>query len=518
MIRTIASSLTFAALAATLFTVVTFSPTTAQAEQPWARRLEVGVTLGYLGLGDPNGLGNAFYVEDVASGGALIGLRLSYPILQTLAIDAELNYTPTSLPRPAKAGDDPTSASLLSYRVLARYVAMPGKKLRPFVTAGVGQMNLRADKQYVKPSDTDNAYILGAGAQLQLGYRLFARADARWIGSDARPDEKEKDANGAVAPGAKTISHDLSQNFEVSVGLSYAFGGPAQDTDGDGIPDDVDKCPTLAEDKDGFQDADGCPDPDNDGDGIPDSADKCPNVAEDKDGFQDGDGCPELDNDGDGIPDSRDKCPNAAEDKDGFEDDDGCPDPDNDGDGIPDVKDKCPNQAEDKDGYQDDDGCPDPDNDGDGIPDVKDKCPNEPEDKNGFQDEDGCPENMPAHIAPMFGKPVEGLTFRRAKLTRGAAKVLDKLLELLLEREDIKIEVHVHTHTRGKPAVLKKLSEDRAKAIIAFYVAAGIDAKRFFAMGHGGEQPVSTKRGREAKKANERVIFKIAAPVARPGR
>ena len=49
------------------------------------------------------------------------------------------------------------------------------------------------------------------------------------------------------------------------------------DTDGDGIPDIRDLCPTLPEDKDGFQDEDGCPDLDNDQDGIPDASDLCPN-------------------------------------------------------------------------------------------------------------------------------------------------------------------------------------------------------------------------------------------------
>jgi OmpA-OmpF porin, OOP family len=83
------------------------------------------------------------------------------------------------------------------------------------------------------------------------------------------------------------------------------------DRDGDGIADDVDKCPDEPEDKDGWQDADGCPDPDNDGDGIPDAQDKCPNEPEDKDGFQDADGCPDPDNDGDGILDADDKCPNV---------------------------------------------------------------------------------------------------------------------------------------------------------------------------------------------------------------
>jgi hypothetical protein len=51
----------------------------------------------------------------------------------------------------------------------------------------------------------------------------------------------------------------------------------AEDSDGDGIPNDRDKCPNDPEDRDGFQDADGCPDPDNDGDGVADVDDRCPN-------------------------------------------------------------------------------------------------------------------------------------------------------------------------------------------------------------------------------------------------
>lgn len=98
---------------------------------------------------------------------------------------------------------------------------------------------------------------------------------------------------------------------------------------------------------------------DSDGDGIPDEVDQCPDVAEDKDGFEDEDGCPDYDNDADGIPDVKDQCPNEPEDMDGFQDTDGCPDKDNDRDGIPDVVDKCPNQPETFNGYKDDDGCPD---------------------------------------------------------------------------------------------------------------------------------------------------------------
>jgi OOP family OmpA-OmpF porin len=99
------------------------------------------------------------------------------------------------------------------------------------------------------------------------------------------------------------------------------------DRDGDGIPDADDKCPSDAEDFDGFEDADGCPDPDNDGDGIPDTRDMCPNTPENRNGVQDEDGCPEEtgDRDGDGIPDNVDKCPDTPESANGVEDADGCP-------------------------------------------------------------------------------------------------------------------------------------------------------------------------------------------------
>ncbi|MFB3908435.1 MAG: PorV/PorQ family protein [Candidatus Eisenbacteria bacterium] len=134
----------------------------------------------------------------------------------------------------------------------------------------------------------------------------------------------------------------LNENHRFSVALKFGeeemmMTGPGamRDTDRDGIPDDVDQCPTLAEDLDGFMDNDGCPDPDNDGDGIPDINDNCPNQAEDMDGWQDADGCPDVDNDGDGILDKDDKCPNVAEDVNGYQDDDGCPDGGQANAGIP---------------------------------------------------------------------------------------------------------------------------------------------------------------------------------------
>ena len=60
----------------------------------------------------------------------------------------------------------------------------------------------------------------------------------------------------------------------------------APDSDGDGVADNVDKCP----DKVGDASNNGCPLDDSDGDGIPDKDDSCPNDA----GEAANNGCPSV--------------------------------------------------------------------------------------------------------------------------------------------------------------------------------------------------------------------------------
>ncbi len=172
------------------------------------------------------------------------------------------------------------------------------------------------------------------------------------------------------------------------------------DMDNDGVPDDVDQCPELPEDRDGFEDSDGCPELDNDDDGVLDKDDACPNVAGIPTDDPKTNGCPDTrppppkigDRDHDGILDDVDRCPDQPEDKDGNLDDDGCPDPDDDGDGISDVQDACPREPGEPSTDPKLNGCPNPDRDGDTYDNAADKCPDEPETWNGVQDDDGCPD------------------------------------------------------------------------------------------------------------------------------
>ena len=89
------------------------------------------------------------------------------------------------------------------------------------------------------------------------------------------------------------------------IGLTNAVGVPtvraiasigwaprSHDRDHDGVPDDVDQCPDVPEDLDGFEDTDGCPDLDDDDDGILDKYDACPQVKGVADPDPKKNGCP----------------------------------------------------------------------------------------------------------------------------------------------------------------------------------------------------------------------------------
>ncbi len=297
--------------------------------------------------------------------------------------------------------------------------------------------------------------------------------------------------------------------------IGFIFEPSIGDRDGDGLKDDVDKCPDEPEDFDGFQDEDGCPDPDNDNDGILDKDDRCPDNPEDRDGDQDEDGCPEGsdgDRDGDGIPDSKDKCPDDPEDKDGFQDKDGCPDPDNDKDGIPDKQDICPNDPEDKDGFQDKDGCPDPDNDKDGILDVNDKCPNEPETYNGYQDEDGCPDKGNVIIEGDKLVILKKIKFKvnSAEILPESNEILDAVATTVLHHPEFTlIEVAGHADERADDQYNLRLTQDRVNSVMAALIARKVPRDRLRAKGYGEFCPEDPAHNEEAWEKNRRVEFKI---------
>jgi len=232
--------------------------------------------------------------------------------------------------------------------------------------------------------------------------------------------------------------------------------------------------------------------PDSDGDGVPDHLDKCPDTPR---GVEvDSVGCP-LDSDGDGVPDYLDKCPGTPK---GVKvDATGCP-LDSDGDGVPDTSDLCPNTP--KGMKVDANGCPD--TDGDGVPDNLDKCPNTP--KGIVVDATGC--------------EVEGFAMKgdvlfdtnKWNIRPEAYALLDKAADFLRKNPQHIIEVQGHTDSTGTATWNATLSQRRADSVKKFLVERGVAADHLIAKGYGPSDPVASNATSEGRALNRRVHLKHA--------
>jgi len=233
-------------------------------------------------------------------------------------------------------------------------------------------------------------------------------------------------------------------------------------------------------------------DKDTDGDGIFDSRDKCPTVP----GVAKYEGCPVPDTDKDGIFDDKDKCPEMA----GYPELDGCPYPDRDMDGVTDNKDRCPDEP----GSTKNDGCPITDRDNDGVPDDIDRCPDTPGPASNY----GCPEDVKTKLT-YIAKNIYFHT-NKATLQQISHDPLDQLVDILKRYPNASLVIEGHTDNTGSNAYNIELSENRANAVKNYLTGKGIDGSRLTATGYGEEKPVTTNNTAEGRKLNRRVELKLS--------
>jgi outer membrane protein OmpA-like peptidoglycan-associated protein len=217
---------------------------------------------------------------------------------------------------------------------------------------------------------------------------------------------------------------------------------------------------------------------DTDHDGIPDEIDACPTEPEDHLGPDPNDGCPlPPDRDHDGIPDQFDKCPDVPEDHKGSEPNDGCPDVDTDKDGIPDAVDACPHEP----------GQPSPDP-------KKNGCPQ-------FIRLEGSSVRILQQVHFATGKAdILPDSFPILQEIANLLKVTPSIHRMAIEG---------HTDNRGSAALNLHLSQARSESVMAWLVSHGIEQKRLEAHGYGMTRPIEDNNTEEGRLANRRVDFKI---------
>ncbi|MGD0756738.1 MAG: OmpA family protein [Bacteroidales bacterium] len=97
----------------------------------------------------------------------------------------------------------------------------------------------------------------------------------------------------------------------------------------------------------------------------------------------------------------------------------------------------------------------------------------------------------------------------KSVLTSGSYKELERLLNIMKENAQMKIEISGHTDKTGSEPLNFKLSGARAKAVVDYLIQNGIDPSRMESRGYGSLQPISDNATAAGRAKNRRVEFKI---------
>jgi OOP family OmpA-OmpF porin len=409
--------------------------------------------------------------------------------------------------------------------------------VNPYITVGLGQLQTRI------PGTRDSDYFLkyGVGVMADLAKNVDKGTNVQVRGEIAG---RRVDSSGASDP----------VDYLIGVGLVYSWGGKiAQkaplDSDGDGVPDDMDKCPGTPPNTP--VDANGC-ELDSDGDGVVDSKDKCPGTPP---GTKvDADGCPiDGDADGDGVKDSKDQCPGTPAGS--KVNDVGCEIGEIILRGVvfetgkdvitpqsalildsvatgaasqPGTKveirghtddvgsealnmDLSRRRAEAVKAYLVSKGANAADLTTVGLGEMQHIAAND------------TPENREqnrrvtlqfldvSRLPPGEELTLRGVTFRTgsAQLTPSDRLIIDSVVGYVQSRPTYAVEVQGYTDDRGSDAANQTLSEARAKAVADYLVSKGVDAGRLTAVGFGETKPIAPNDTDAGRSQNRRVTLKF---------
>lgn len=92
-----------------------------------------------------------------------------------------------------------------------------------------------------------------------------------------------------------------------------------------------------------------------------------------------------------------------------------------------------------------------------------------------------------------------------AKFKEGANKQLDDVVKFLKKKSDTRWRIEGHMDSQGTALFIKRISYDRAKAVLDYFVSKGLDQKRFEIYGLADNFPIANNLTEEGRKQNRRI-------------
>ncbi|NBD28728.1 MAG: OmpA family protein [Alphaproteobacteria bacterium] len=101
-----------------------------------------------------------------------------------------------------------------------------------------------------------------------------------------------------------------------------------------------------------------------------------------------------------------------------------------------------------------------------------------------------------------------------ANISGAAISVVDDIAEILRRCADLRIEIAGFTDSQGREEMNKRLSQQRAEAVLTALRMRRVPTSSFRAVGYGEDDPIADNETEEGREANRRIEFSLIEPEA----
>jgi outer membrane protein OmpA-like peptidoglycan-associated protein len=105
--------------------------------------------------------------------------------------------------------------------------------------------------------------------------------------------------------------------------------------------------------------------------------------------------------------------------------------------------------------------------------------------------------------------------YNQAIISQTSFELMDEIAAVIKDHPQLKkIRIEGYASADGNPRWNRKLSADRAKAVMHYLVDHGVPADELSAVGYGADHPIADNATADGREQNRRVEFTILDPTA----